>query len=125
MTAVALPVKALDSRDCKTPGCEGEAHWSRGPFSGLCTRCADRVRPTLAARTRQQMAQESTEQKAERYAKVSATRRSAASIETLAKRLELANRRLRDAQAQQRRAAEAVDAALARLAAARRDGRDA
>ena len=31
---------AFASRDCKTPGCGGEAAWARGPLAGLCTKCA-------------------------------------------------------------------------------------
>lgn len=36
MSAVAVNV---NSADCKTNGCGGEAAWSKGPYAGLCTAC--------------------------------------------------------------------------------------
>lgn len=41
MTAVAVSV---DSRDCTTPGCAGEAAWASGPDLGLCCTCASAAR---------------------------------------------------------------------------------
>lgn len=60
MSAVAVKI---ESRDCKTAGCGGEAAWSRGPFAYLCTSCAAIQRKRLSQVSRDAQARLTPEQR--------------------------------------------------------------
>jgi len=63
MSAVAV---SIDSRDCKTPGCAGEAAWARGPYAHLCTACAATARRRISETSRASAARLTPEQRSER-----------------------------------------------------------
>ena len=73
MSAVAV---SIDSRDCKTPGCAGEAAWARGPYAGLCTACTATQKRRLSAIQRENAARTTPEERSARAHRGHETRRS-------------------------------------------------
>lgn len=63
MTAVAVSVA---SRDCKSPGCAGEAMHARGPYAGLCLACTAIQRRRLSVANRAAAAKMTPEQRSAR-----------------------------------------------------------
>ena len=59
-------VVKIETRDCKTPGCAGEADARMGPYAGLCTSCTSIARKRLAAIQREASAKMTPEQRSER-----------------------------------------------------------
>lgn len=76
MSAVAVNV---NSADCKTAGCAGEAAWARGPYAGLCTSCAAVAKRRLSASVADAAAKMTPEQRSWRSAKGNQGRRKAES----------------------------------------------
>lgn len=63
MAAVAVSV---DSRDCKTAGCGGEAMHARGPYAGLCLACTATQRRRLSLIQREAASKMTPEQRSAR-----------------------------------------------------------
>ena len=121
MAAVAVSV---DSRDCKTAGCGGEAAHARGPYAGLCLACTATQRRRLSAIQRAGAAKLTPEQRSERARAGGMTKAAgpaAGGLRTVTKQLEQAAVALDRARAAEAKAMQAArDARAARVAAEER-----